>query len=227
MSHQTHDDVLDVSLRDLEPPPSPEFMRSSVEPSEPATTTDGEEEEEEEGEELEEDDRDLLDSEIGSVGGFSPPAWRRHVPTAPAPANQHLRLPPHLRGGPTGNALWRGPVDALGTLPFTGESSPDRHHTPHDSDREGILERAIRTRLPRGSESPFKRRSASPERPEDVTLRLRGASENVAAATPEPPTDNCKLPKALEKHQIERVHGWSGGELDYLANMPLKTQTYV
>ena len=174
----THDDALDVSLRDLEPPPSPEFLRSSVEPSEPATTTDGDDE----------DDRDLLDSEIGSVGGYSPPAWRRHVP----PSNQHLHLPPHLQhGGRLGNGLWRGPVDALGTLPFTGESSPDRN-THCDSDREGILERAIRTRLPRGSESPFKRRSTSPERPEDVTLRLRGASENVASATPEPQTDNCK-----------------------------------
>jgi len=46
MSGTPDPDALDVSLRDLEHPPSPEFLRRSVEPSEAATTTDGEDEEE-------------------------------------------------------------------------------------------------------------------------------------------------------------------------------------
>lgn len=184
--NETHDpDALDVSLRDLEPPPSPESLRHSVEPSEAATTTDGEEEDGF-------DDRDLPDSEIGSAGGFSPPAWRRHVPPSPSSIHQRRQAQAQalLRGGHPGGALWRGPVDALGTLPFTKENTPESRG--YDSDT-GVLEQAIRTRLPRGSESPAKGRSLSPERQEDATLRLRVSSPRAATVTPEPMNDNCKF----------------------------------
>lgn len=197
MSETLDPDALDVSLRDLEPPPSPESLRHSVEPSEAATTTDGEEEEEELLDVY--DDKDLPDSEIGSAGGFSPPAWRRHVP--PSPHHQRRAAAQGLlhHGGLPGAGLWRGPVDALGTLPFTKENTPESRY---DSDN-GVLEKAIRTRLPRGSESPVKGRSVSPERPEDVTLRWRASTPlvAVAAGTAEQPSENCKF------------HRWEGGGL--------------
>ena len=207
MSETLDPDALDVSLRDLEPPPSPESLRHSVEPSEVAMTTDGEEEEEE-GEEGEEDldldvydDKDLLDSEIGSAGGFSPPAWRRHVPPSLSSPQLQRRVTAqgllqehHHHGGSglPGAGLWRGPVDALGTLPFTKENTPESRY---DSSENGVLEKAIRTRLPAGSESPVKGRSVSPERPEDVTLRWRASTPLVAVATgaAEQPSENCKF----------------------------------
>ncbi|KAM0077831.1 hypothetical protein ACKRZS_010171 [Fusarium odoratissimum] len=48
------------------------------------------------------------------------------------------------------------------------ESSPELD----DSEDDGVLERAIRTRLPRGSQSPGKGRSMSPEKADDPTIQF-------------------------------------------------------
>ncbi len=194
------DDVIDVSLRDLDPPLSPESPRHSIEPCEAANTTDGEEED---------DDSHLPDSEIGSAGGFSPPAWRRHVPPPPRHPLPHQQR--HRRGYQpqhpllhAGNGMWRGPVDALGTLPFTREHTPESrlgggYDSCDDSGIDsGILEQAIRTRLPRGSESPMKGRSLSPEPRDESTLRLRAVSRDATSpiAVSELPiaSENCECP---------------------------------
>ncbi|KAH7185819.1 uncharacterized protein B0J16DRAFT_142057 [Fusarium flagelliforme] len=94
---------------------------------------------------------DLEDSEIASAGGYSPPAWRR------------------LGNGNRSSGFWRGPED----FPPRGmsalmESSPELD----DSEDDGVLERAIRTRLPKGSQSPEKRRSVSPGF-DDTTLQFQ------------------------------------------------------
>lgn len=49
------------------------------------------------------------------------------------------------------------------------ESTPELD----DSEDEGVLERAIRTRLPKGSQSPEKRRSASPGFFDDTTIQFQ------------------------------------------------------
>ncbi|KAI1045411.1 hypothetical protein LB505_006310 [Fusarium chuoi] len=49
------------------------------------------------------------------------------------------------------------------------ESSPELD----DSEDDGVLERAIRTRLPRGSQSPGKGRSMSPEKTDDPTIQFQ------------------------------------------------------
>nr|RBQ87421.1 hypothetical protein FVER53263_02088 [Fusarium verticillioides] len=49
------------------------------------------------------------------------------------------------------------------------ESSPELD----DSEDDGVLERAIRTRLPRGSQSPGKGRSMSPEKADDPTIQFQ------------------------------------------------------
>ncbi|KAK1502957.1 uncharacterized protein CLUP02_16396 [Colletotrichum lupini] len=101
-----------------------------------------------------------------SVGGYSPPAWRR------------------LGNGSRDSGFWRRSDDLLGAFSpqlhghhqgFGGfksrESSPE-----YDSDGdegESVLRRAMRTRLPTGSMSPDKARSPSPEpKMEDRTIKL-------------------------------------------------------
>ncbi|KAM5346670.1 hypothetical protein ACJ41O_009675 [Fusarium nematophilum] len=103
-------------------------------------------------------EEDLEDSEIASAGGYSPPAWRR------------------LGNGDRSSGFWRGPHDFLGAglhhrgLGTLQESSPE---LDDESEDEMVLERAIRTRLPKGSQSPDKGRSVSPERAEDRTLQVK------------------------------------------------------
>lgn len=157
----------DVSLRDFEPPLSPDSLRQSMEPSEPATTEAGDDSEVEEG------GKHLLDSEIGSVGGYSPPAWRR------------------LGNGDRSSGFWKGPADALGALPVPFRTA-FRETSPYDDDidRYGeddmVLERAIRTRLPPGSQSPERTRHNSPEKVDDITLRVNNQrSPSVECQTPD------------------------------------------
>ena len=71
------------------------------------------------------------------------------------------------------------------------DSSPELD----DSEDDGVLERAIRTRLPRGSQSPGKGRSMSPEKMDDPTIQIQlhektspSRELNLHEATP----DNCR-----------------------------------
>lgn len=125
---------------------------------------------------------DLEDSELASAGGYSPPAWRR------------------LGNGDRSSGFWRGPHDVLATLPPLRERFPALDDDyDDDSEDDLVLERAIRTRLPKGSASPSKGRSLSPERTEDRTIQV-----NMEDRTPAPttavmavrdahaPTDNCE-----------------------------------
>ncbi|RGP62519.1 hypothetical protein FLONG3_10186 [Fusarium longipes] len=93
-----------------------------------------------------------------------------------------------VRGG-----FWRGPEDfpsrGMSTLM---ESSPELD----DSEDDGVLERAIRTRLPKGSQSPEKRRSVSPGLFDDTTIqfqlqeRTNPIKDLSLHEPPQPPPDN-------------------------------------
>ncbi|KAI1050211.1 hypothetical protein LB506_001609 [Fusarium annulatum] len=96
---------------------------------------------------------DLEESETASASGYSPPAWRR------------------LGNGDRSSGFWRAPQQGfmhrgMSTL---RESSPELD----GSEDDGVLERAIRTRLPRGSQSPGKGRSMSPEKTDDPTIQFQ------------------------------------------------------
>lgn len=152
-------DDLDASLRDFEHPPSPpphHIHRSTALHSEATMTED-----------------DLEDSEAASVGGYSPPAWRR------------------LGNGDRSSGFWRGPHDLLGRG-YDASSPVLEHDVGYDSPHEVVLEQAIRTRLPRGSASPDKGRSVSPERVDDKTLHFK--PEERQSPPRESPSDNCKSP---------------------------------
>lgn len=120
-----------------------------------------------------EDDPDS-DSD-SAAGGYSPPAWRR------------------LGNGDRSSGFWRGPRDdKLAAMPPLNPSS--RFSSPaFDSDDEAdssILDRAIRTQLPRGSQSPEKGRSPSPEVEDERTLRVD--LPDISLAPRELPMDNCE-----------------------------------
>nr|XP_036587872.1 uncharacterized protein CTRU02_01884 [Colletotrichum truncatum]KAF6799013.1 hypothetical protein CTRU02_01884 [Colletotrichum truncatum] len=97
-----------------------------------------------------------------SVGGYSPPAWRR------------------LGNGSRDSGFWRRSEDVLGAFPppnrtlfghRSRESSPEYDST--DDEEDDVLRRAIRTRLPTGSKSPDKGRSPSPEpKIDNATIKL-------------------------------------------------------
>ncbi|KAF5569910.1 hypothetical protein FPHYL_1707 [Fusarium phyllophilum] len=95
---------------------------------------------------------DLEESETASASGYSPPAWRR------------------LGNGDRSSGFWRAPQDFMHRgMSTLRESSPELD----DSEDDGVLERAIRTRLPRGSQSPGKGRSMSPEKADDPTIQFQ------------------------------------------------------
>ncbi|KZL85028.1 hypothetical protein CI238_04062 [Colletotrichum incanum] len=96
-----------------------------------------------------------------SVGGYSPPAWRR------------------LGNGSRDSGFWRRSDDLLGAFQPSRHSfgAKSRESSPeYDSDgdeHESVLRRAMRTRLPTGSMSPDKGRSPSPEpKMENTTIKL-------------------------------------------------------
>ncbi|KAH6605716.1 hypothetical protein Trco_004869 [Trichoderma cornu-damae] len=145
----------------------------------------------------------LADLDAASAGSYSPPAWRR------------------LANGSRSNGFWRAPShDALGAMapmrlavrstPFNarcgGDDLDDLDDLDDDDDgggglgrdadnRNDILQRAIRTRLPTGSMSPDKVRSRSPEANRSGTLRFEAPTPPVLERILEspPPTDNCNL----------------------------------
>lgn len=152
-------DGLDASLQDFEPPASPTSMRhSSALPSEPAT-------------------EDLEESDIGSAGGYSPPAWRR------------------LGNGDRSSGSWKHPQNQQypGRRRFV-RAMPPGSDQGDDAEDDVVLEQAIRTRLPEGSQSPEKGPSPSPQRGQDATMRVDGMSPATgldSRASPVP--DNCEL----------------------------------
>ncbi|KAG5961088.1 hypothetical protein E4U57_007853 [Claviceps arundinis] len=147
-----HLDRLDASLQDFETPASPRSMRQShshspspspavllLPPSPPPAMEDLEAEE--------------VDSDIGSVGGFSPPAWRR------------------LGNGDRSSGFWKHPHPLQEDLGEEEKQFARQHWAAlrgaedSDSDRgREVLEEAIRTRLPLGSLSPMKQLSPSPRK---------------------------------------------------------------
>ena len=132
-------DHLDASLQDFEPsigsPPPFGYpsMHSGFRSDDTMASSD-----------LEDDS-----ASAASVGGYSPPAWRR------------------LGNGDRSSGFWRK-SDNLSRLglaynhadPRSRESSPEYESA---DEGEAILARAIRTRLPDGSVSPMKERSPEPE----------------------------------------------------------------
>jgi hypothetical protein len=85
----------------------------------------------------EESDSEMAESP--SIGGYSPPAWRRN------------------KNGMRSSGFWRGGERSRGSR----ESSPE--YESADDGGDGVLAAAARTRLPTGSLSPEKRRSPSPD----------------------------------------------------------------
>ena len=146
-------DGLDASLQDFEHPVSPTSMRhSSALPSEPAT-------------------EDLEDSDIGSVGGYSPPAWR------------------NLGNGDRSRGFWKPqPTRCRAMSPETDDDQ---------SEDDVVLEQAMRTRLPRGSSSPDKGRSPSPGPVVNSTLGVKRKGQSLempltdTRASPQP--ENCEF----------------------------------
>lgn len=145
---------------------------------------------------------DRLLEEEESLGGYSPPAWRR------------------LENGSRTSGFWRGGGNK-DNIHIMRHHHNQRHHRPHESrhaspslglmgDAEidkGVLEQAMRTRLPAGSASPEKGRSPEPERPsEDDTLVERIKRETtpsmkhmdspersmMSSMSPEAARDNCR-----------------------------------
>ncbi len=137
------------------------------------------------------DSLDEEDDDGHSVGGYSPPAWRR------------------LGNGNRSSGFWRQNQNHLA---YHGNP----RQTPPGSDfpDEDVLEQAIRTRLPTGSLSPEKGRSPEPEArasAEDETLVNHAKSERgtpvkgdqpsktdedgkssmMASMSPETVRDNC------------------------------------
>ncbi|OAQ78680.1 hypothetical protein VFPBJ_06801 [Purpureocillium lilacinum] len=161
-------DGLDASLQDFEPPVSPTSMRhSSALPSEPAT-------------------EDLEESDIGSGGGYSPPAWR------------------NLGNGDRSRGFWKPQPER-----FHRALSPDSDDD-YQSDDDVVLEQAIRTRLPQGSLSPDKGRSPSPPPPEDTTLKVDHKSPSRELpladlrASPQPPDNYIRFAVRAEVLQRTR-----------------------
>ena len=202
------DDCLDLDLDEDEDdgsaqapaqPQSPTSLRqSSALPSEPAT----------------EEDRDLYDSDTGSAGGYSPPAWRRLGNGDRSSGfwkRKQKQLQSQRRGRRRGgNADDIDPdADDKGDSesPVTRETSPDSDDSEDldldDDDIDGVLQQAIRTRLPRGSESPLKHMSPAPEEANKDTSARPGPAatkETSSRSTPEaassrasPAPENCML----------------------------------
>ncbi|KAK8145326.1 hypothetical protein G3M48_004629 [Beauveria asiatica] len=157
--------------------PSSTRRSSMVTRSEPAT---------------EEDDQSVAaanlaaDSEADSAaGGYSPPAWRR------------------LGNGGRSRGFWSSPqTDELAFHSPLSPSFPESSALSAESDGESsdsseattdILERAIQTRLPQGSQSPEKRRSPSPPAQHDTIKVEPPDSLLVAPPLPrEAPSENCE-----------------------------------
>ncbi|KAG5990177.1 hypothetical protein E4U52_004884 [Claviceps spartinae] len=173
-----------ASLQDFETPASPRSMRQShshspspspavlLLPSPPPAMEDLEAEE--------------VDSDIGSVGGFSPPAWRR------------------LGNGDRNSGFWKHPHPLQEDLGEEEKQFARQHWAAlrgaedSDSDRgREVLEEAIRTRLPLGSLSPMKQlspnprkqlssspgeqQSLSPRRGEAKTIAVRGRANSMTS----------------------------------------------
>lgn len=193
-------DRLDASLQDFEPTTPPMFPRKKSgirqdhdkENLPPPinqscrSRRSGFHSDEDPEEEAEEDDQ-------SSVGGYSPPAWRR------------------LGNGDRSSGFWRR-SDAESLMREAGSTRPSTPGLESDLEDDDldigdvlgaddeILRRAIKTRLPTGSLSPEKGRSPEPERMAAVGIGKRlavgvrkgGGRESLGREAT--PGDNCKLP---------------------------------
>lgn len=177
-------DQLDVSLQDFEPPP-PARYAPPPHPRPPSRP-----------DETDASDPDPDHPDSASVGGYSPPAWRRLENGRKSSgfwrAPDNLLRPsfglPQSRGGPLPKSRGVGPPPA-----HTRESSPEAPESD-DEDDVAVLARAMRTRLPTGSLSPEKGNSPDPERTgTETTIKI----DDVMAASKTPVAENCKFASVL------------------------------
>lgn len=187
-------DPLDASLADYLPPSPPLTQeQDTVKFGYPSAHSGFRSEESEP--DLEEDEDDEAPASVASGGGYSPPAWRR------------------LGNGGRSSGFWRGaplpPPPRAGTGGFGGfdvegrdrsrESSPGYdgdsvvdavlgEMMDNNGEKDEVLARAVRTRLPAGSVSPEKGRSPEPEvkRERSIMEESKGTIEGKDVS------DNCK-----------------------------------
>lgn len=169
-------DPLDASLADYLPPSPPLTQEQEMKFGYPSAHSGFRSEESEDGEEAQ--------SSVASAGGYSPPAWRR------------------LGNGGRSSGFWRAPPAAAGG--FGGfdvdgrdrsrESSPEYGDSVVDEvlgqleEKDDVLARAVRTRLPTGSVSPEKGRSPEPE----IKREMSVIEESKGVAEGKDFSENCK-----------------------------------
>jgi hypothetical protein len=180
----------DVSLRDFEPSLSPVSLRHSVMTEEDSEAeTDGSR-------------SPPHGSETGFANGFDPVAWRS------------------LRNGERNYGFFSPPDSGLAVIPgssfsnrmgspgFQGLNAYERHGRGRshgggrDEDDDLVLEQAIRTKLPKGSMSPEKGRSPSPERSDEPTMRFERLQSLDLDLTPaKSPQQQAQIDQLI--HSIE------------------------
>lgn len=210
----------DASLEDYLPP-SPPLTQETFEPNFGYPSAHSEFRSESEGEE-DQGETDRREDSVASVGGYSPPAWRR------------------LGNGDKSSGFWRRPelTQRMGTdmtvrQQFGGfdRGGRSREPTPEleldtDSqmddmildrqldlesvfDGEGdVLERASRTRLPTGSLSPEKRRSPEPEEKKELRREpaIKEEDEQTDFLAGHKDVDNCEGPLVHPARSTQLTH---------------------
>ncbi|KEY64258.1 hypothetical protein S7711_09918 [Stachybotrys chartarum IBT 7711] len=155
------DDLDDVYLQGLEASLSPVSLNHSL-------MTAGDSEEEEAAAEELDDNRSLQHgSETASGNGFFPPAWRN---LQNGELNRGFASPQHNDFRVLHQSSF---TDRLNSPEFEGLDEHHDHVQDLPEDHESVLAQAIRTKLPRGSMSPEKGRSPSPERRDDTTVKVQ------------------------------------------------------
>lgn len=178
-------DPLDASLADYLPPTPPLTQEQETKFGYPSAHSGFRSEESE----AEDEDEEARQRSVASGGGYSPPAWRR------------------LGNGGRSSGFWRAPPPAAGFGGFdvdgrdrSRESSPEYGDSVVDEvlgqieeEKDEVLARAVRTRLPAGSVSPEKGRSPEPEvkRERSIMEESKGLIEGKDFS------ENCKLPQIL------------------------------
>lgn len=177
-------DPLDASLADYLPPSPPLTQEQQQEmkfgyPSAHSGFRSSEESE------AEEDDDDGAQPSVASDGGYSPPAWKR------------------LGNGGRSSGFWRAPAGGgFGGFDVDGRDGRSRESSPEygdsvvdevlgqiDEERDEVLARAVRTRLPAGSVSPEKGRSPEPEVKREMSI----IEERKGVAEGKDFSENCKF----------------------------------
>jgi hypothetical protein len=171
-------DPLDASLADYLPPTPPLTQEQEMKFGYPSAHSGFR------SEESDEEGGDGAQGSAASAGGYSPPAWRR------------------LGNGGQSSGFWRAPPAAGGFGGFdvegrdrSRESSPEYEDSVVDEvlgqmeeEKEEVLARAVRTRLPAGSMSPEKGRSPEPEVKRERSIM----EESKATVEGKDFSENCK-----------------------------------